>query len=454
MKISEINFNLKTKYLIYLIFTVSIGIMTVIYFLVTGNTQSLTSDLIIATVLILFLLYSILFVNKTKLLPTINISIIGVLSFASFFVTNYLSGKLYSSFVPTFMVILFVTIFLDYKSLLINFIIYDICYIYTLFSFEKNYAGYTILEIAKLLLYFNISMAIIFYIMKNLKHNIEISESKAAETKEHLASTQKQIEKIKQLSEKQNYIFSSIKVVAKSVNEASEIMTSTTEKLSEGATYQASTLEELASTITEVSEKIGQNAESSNEAEKLAISTAETVKSGKEIICRMVSSMNDIYEASREIQNILKDINDIAFQTNILSLNAAVEAARAGSAGKGFSVVAQEVRNLSVKCTEAADNTTSLIENTLKAVDKGQKLADETQNSIEQISKIALDTTRVVKKINVASNQQAISVSEISKGISSISEIVNNFTATAEETASSSEELSEQANKLSELIKA
>ncbi|MFA9424498.1 MAG: methyl-accepting chemotaxis protein, partial [Sedimentibacter sp.] len=215
--------------------------------------------------------------------------------------------------------------------------------------------------------------------------------------------------------------------------------------LTQGATEQASSIEELAATINEISEQIISNAESAQNAKRTSEDTAAEVQKGTEHMQHMISSMDEINSSSVQIGKIIKAIEDIAFQTNILALNAAVEAARAGSAGKGFAVVADEVRNLANKSTQAAKNTSELIENSLNAITKGAKIANETVDSFDLIVKKTNMTVALVEKIAEASQQQAIAASQVNEGIEQISSVVQTNSATAEETAAASEELSSQA---------
>lgn len=240
---------------------------------------------------------------------------------------------------------------------------------------------------------------------------------------------------------------------AEQVAEGAMQVAAGSQALSQGSTEQASSVEELAANINEMSEYINENARNAENAKNATIDAVTEVNNGSEQIKDLLMAINRISESSFEVGKIIKAIEDIAFQTNILALNAAVEAARAGAAGKGFAVVADEVRNLAMKSADAANDTTELIENSIKAIEDGTKIADKT----DKLLKLIVDKTNVslklVEDIAIATKRQAIGVSQIAEGIDQVSSVVQNNSATAEESAAASQELSSQAHFLKDMIK-
>lgn len=236
------------------------------------------------------------------------------------------------------------------------------------------------------------------------------------------------------------------------VNSSAMQVSGSAQSLSQGATEQASSIEELSATMNDISVKIKETAEMSQHASGLSKETGSAVGTSNQKMNEMSRAMQDITEKSQEISKIIKTIDDIAFQTNILSLNAAIEAARAGAAGKGFAVVADEVGNLAQKSAKAAQNTSSLIEETIEAVNKGARITEETAESLSVVSQKTERINGIITSISSASEEEAEGIKQLTTGLDQISSVVQSNTATAEESAAASQELSGQADRLNELL--
>ncbi len=254
------------------------------------------------------------------------------------------------------------------------------------------------------------------------------------------------------IAEKLNHTILQISESSAQVASGSDQVSSGAQALSQGATEQASSVEELAATINEISTRVKENAENARQANEMAGTVGNEMNMSNQKMQEMIQAMNDISSCSDEIGKIIKTIEDIAFQTNILALNAAVEAARAGTAGKGFAVVADEVRNLAGKSAEASKNTSALIENSLRAVENGTLIADETAQSLLQTVKGVEEVTNIISQISEASNNQAEAIAQITMGIDQISSVVQTNSATAQESAAASEELSSQSQLMKDLV--
>ena len=239
---------------------------------------------------------------------------------------------------------------------------------------------------------------------------------------------------------------------ADQVSAAASQVSSSSQSLAEGTSEQASSLEETSSSLEEMSSMTKQNADHANQAKAMMTEANTIVEKVDHHMKEMAGAIVEITRSSEETGKIIKTIDEIAFQTNLLALNAAVEAARAGEAGAGFAVVADEVRNLAMRASEAAKNTSNLIENTIKTVRKGNELTNATQEAFKENAAISKKIGQLVDEIATASQEQAQGISQVSTAVAEIDKVTQQAAANAEESAAASEELNAQAEQMKSFV--
>lgn len=239
---------------------------------------------------------------------------------------------------------------------------------------------------------------------------------------------------------------------AEQVSGGAQQISNGAQMLSQGASEQTGSIEELAANINEISETVKRNADDTVTASDLADAVEQEIMDNSTQMEAVTMAIAQIRQTSKDITGIVKEIEDIAFQTNLLSLNAAVEAARAGDAGRGFSVVAEEIRKLATKTTDASKITAQLIQKSTKSVEEGSALIDASEQSLKHIVDGARDVASKIEQISQSNIQQANFIIQIRQSIEQISDIVQGNSATSEESAAASEELAAQAQILRELV--
>lgn len=212
---------------------------------------------------------------------------------------------------------------------------------------------------------------------------------------------------------------------------------STSENLSKGTTDQKISLEQASLLLKEISAMTRQNAENANRADESMKESNRVVTRADASMSRLTRSMEDISVASKETFKIVKTIDGIAFQTRMLALNASIEAARAGDAGREFAVVAEEVKNLAVKSAQAVKNTASMIEDTVRKVEEGSEIVTQTNESFKEVAANAAKIAELISGISVSSSEQSERIGQINEAVEKINVVVRQNAASAEELASS-----------------
>lgn len=249
-----------------------------------------------------------------------------------------------------------------------------------------------------------------------------------------------------------NEALQQVAVNAEQVSAAGKQISASSQNLAQGATEQASSLQEVTASIEQITAMSKQNAEGAESAKQLSQEARASTEKASEAMKRMEEATQKIKASSDETSKIIKTIDEIAFQTNLLALNAAVEAARAGEAGKGFAVVAEEVRNLAMRSAEAAKNTASLIQESVKNIDTGVKISEEVGESLKEIRENFEKVTSLVAEIAAASQEQLQGIEQVNQAMNEMDKVTQQNAAAAEESAAAAEELAAQSAQLNEML--
>ncbi len=233
---------------------------------------------------------------------------------------------------------------------------------------------------------------------------------------------------------------------------ASEQMDDASRSLAESASEQAATVEQTAASMEEIAAMMATGRSSTEQIERLMTGALERVREADDILRRLTAAMDDILGASREISKIHKSIDELAFQTNLLSLNAAIEAARVGEYGSGFAVVAEEVRNLAGRSAESARGASEMIETTTGRIDTGKSLVDSANRVFSEVRRAMEETSDVMEDLTSAAGEQTRAIDQVNRATSEMDRTIQENAASAEETAAALSEMSRQSESLERIV--
>lgn len=247
-------------------------------------------------------------------------------------------------------------------------------------------------------------------------------------------------------------VVSHLREAGTNVSKASSEIANSSQSLSSSATEAAASIETTSASAEEVSGMIEINSKNADQAKTLSQAAQDQAEKGRAEVTRLISSMNEISEGSKKIEEIISVIDDIAFQTNLLALNASVEAARAGEQGKGFAVVAEAVRALAQRSAGSAKEINGLIKESVEKISQGCDVAESSGKALEEIVQVVGKVNQLNTEVSSASKEQSSGVASINRAIVDLDKVTQGNAAVAEESAAAAEELSNQSNKLHDLV--
>lgn len=284
----------------------------------------------------------------------------------------------------------------------------------------------------------------------------EIAEGnfQAYTTKEHvyIGDFKGLLVSIRQLREQLRDTLTEINEASSQVSLGAEQLAGAAQSLAEGASDQAGAVEELTAMVNSVTDIAKNTVVITNESYEQAIQFKEEVKASQSEMSNLLDAMERIKETSGNIEKIIVEIEDIASQTNLLSLNASIEAARAGEAGRGFAVVADQIGKLANDCAQSSINTKQLIQQAIDEVENGNMITNKTSETLEKVAEGIEALANSVQEINVKATDQADSISQVEIGIEQITTVIESNSSAAQETSATSQELSAQADRLQGLV--
>jgi len=257
---------------------------------------------------------------------------------------------------------------------------------------------------------------------------------------------------VRSMTKPVNRIIEDLRKSSEQVVSASSQVSSASESLAQGASEQGASIEETAAALEQMAAMTQQSSNNAGQANSLVKEANQIVEKANHSMDQVISSMTEISKIGEETKEIIKTINDIAFQTNLLALNAAVEAARAGEAGAGFAVVAQEVRNLSMRTADASKDTAGLLEGTGNKTREGAELVGKTHEDFARVRDSADRVAVLVDEIAAASREQAQGIKQINQAMAELDKITQENAAKAQETASVYKEMNWQAQRLKNIV--
>lgn len=409
----------------------------------------LIAQKVIASVCIVsmgFLLAVIFYSLKKRVPVSIQAGVLALGETTIILVVSTLMGSVLDMFALVLASSIMAGIYFNQKVIVVQAIYTNIVLlVIALFFFSTAFPEVGIGELIKAWFSMDVGMCFVSLLVKWGKGFIDNAQEKALEAEELVKTVNKQMEESEGLAQEQRNILNRVKESADDVADTSKEVTSITSRLNAGIVQQGEVIKELTQTLEGFSEHIQSTADAARNAKELSRETGEKMSFGSSEMERMLAAMEEITQATDKIAYVIKSIDDLAFQTNILAINASIEAARAGEFGKGFSVVATEVRDLANKSASSAKSTAALVEGAIAAAKKGAQIASEAGETFTSLSESEERSRVTMEGIVKMTEKQTASLSLLQNDIVSISQIVQQNNSTSHENDNISVHLGNQA---------